>query len=487
MVSLPWMTLLPVLILAAGTVAVLVLDIAWPAARQAHLALISLTLVAAGASTIPGVRISAGDSLTALCAPSGGLCLYEVSAAESLLQLLACVSALLVVLLAWRDWAHCEGGRTAVLSALLLAATTGVVALPGVGDVASLLVAIELATLPTVALVALEHRSRRQPGAIDAAVALLTTSLASFALLALGAALWFVSTGTAILSPEALVGQTGPDRVVLELAGVFALAGIAFKLSAVPFHAWTPVTYAAAPLPVTAYLSTTSKVAAVGGLLVLVQAVTGAGVSAVGVALGVVAALSLTLGHVIALVQRDSVGLLAWSSVAQGGWVVLPLATLAPGATSLAVGYLVIYLLATMALWIVIVALANDPARPDGTSLHWMRGILRRQPALGLAMLFALLTLAGLPPAVAGLLAKIGVISPVAAQSFWWLAIVAAINVPLGLAVYLRWAWLILDPLPSPDSEAQVAKVVLPPLWSVVLGLLTATLIALSIWPVMFR
>lgn len=487
MVSLPWMTLLPVLGLAIGAVLVLLADIVWPAARTLHLVVVAVAALVSAAATLPGLQLEPGDSLEALCPPGGGTCLYAVDASASSLQLFACIAVLVVLLLAWRDWTHGEGGRTAVLSALLLGATAGVVAIPAAGDLASLLVAIELATLPTVALVALEHRAARQPGAIDAAVALLSTSLLSFALLALGVALWFVATGSLVLDPS-IVAQSSQDSAQLTLlvvAGVFAFAGLGFKLSAVPFHLWTPVTYAGAPLAVTVYLSTVSKVAALGALVVVVSALSEpvlaiSGTPALTVVLGILAALSLTLGNAVALVQRDSVKLLAWSTIAQAGWVLLPLASLQVAATRAAVGYLGVYLVATLVIWIVVAGLALPPGRTDPTSLYWTRGLLREKPLLGLPLLFALLALAGLPPAVVGLVAKIAVIEPVASAGLWWLAVVAAINVALGLAVYLRWAWFLMEPAPEP------AGVKLPLSWVVALLLLTAVLVALSIWPIGF-
>src|SRR5699024_3223666 len=149
-------------------------------------------------------------------------------------------------------------------------ATAGAAAVPAAGDLGTLLVALELATLPTVALVVLADprwASGHRAGAVDGAVSLLTTSLVSFGLMALGAAFWVAATGTALLA-----GPTTDDTGLLVVAAVLLLAGLAFKVSDVPFHAWTPVTYTRAPLPVTAYLATVSKVAALGGLVVLVRA-----------------------------------------------------------------------------------------------------------------------------------------------------------------------------------------------------------------------
>jgi NADH-quinone oxidoreductase subunit N len=482
--------LLPVLAPAVAAVLVLVLDIAWPPARATHLVVVGLGLLGGAVATVPGLLQGRGERVAALCLPDG-TCLYQASSLTSGLQLLALLSGVVVLVLAWDDWSHGEGGRTAVIAALVLGATAGVVAVPAAGDLGTLLVALELATLPTAALVALERRASRQPAAVDGAVALLTTSLVSFALLALGAALWVVATGTAVLSGDAVaVAAADPARLsLLTLAAVLALAGMAFKVSAVPFHAWTPLTYHGAPLPVTTYLATVSKVAALGGVVVIVTALSGASGTSL-LAVAVLAALSMTVGNAVALVQTDTVRLLAWSTVAQGGWVLLPLADLSSRGTRAAGGYLAVYAVATLLAFVVVVAVG---ARRGGVLLTDHRGLLRDSPLLGLPLAFALLALAGLPPAVVGLVAKVVALRPVAGDGTWWLAVVAALNVALGIAVYLRWLRVLaqhpepVDALAAAQAEARTrstARTTVPARHTALIAVLTTLLVAGSVAPV---
>ncbi|HLS45875.1 MAG TPA: proton-conducting transporter membrane subunit [Ornithinicoccus sp.] len=432
----------PVLGPALAALLVLVLDIAWPRARSAHLWLAAAGLAVGAAGTIPAITQSAADSTGAFCLPSGH-CLYAASSLTGGLQLLALASAAVVLVLTWSEWARAGRGdrtsaATVVLVALFLAATAGVTAVTAARDLGSLLVALELATLPVVGLVALERRAQRHAGAVAGAVALLTTSLVSFALLALGAALWVAATGTALLSPDvAAEAAAVPERAaLLLLAAVFVLAGLGFKLSAVPFHAWTPLTYGAAPLPITTYLAGTSKVAALGGMIVLVQALSGSSGFAL-VAVAVLAAVTMTLGNAMALRQDDLVHLLAWSAIAQAGWLMLPLASLSSRAVHAAGGYLAVYVLATVLAFVVVIAVARRPG--SGVSIGDHRALARRQPLTAAALGFALLTLAGLPPAIIGLVAKVVVLRPVAADGTWWLLVVATLNIALGIAVYVRW------------------------------------------------
>lgn len=479
---------LPVLAPLLAAVLVLLLDAAVQGQRESHLVLAAGGLVAGALGTLPGLGLGPGDTRGAFCLTDGH-CLYAASRLTSALQLAALLATLVVLVLAWRDWADAgpagredragapggrglpggggglsggqglpdRTGRTPVVAALVLGATGGVVAVPAAGDLGTLLVALELATLPTVALVALVRTRwapERRARAVEGAVALLTTSLVSFALLALGAALWVAATGTALLGTAVAVEH--PPLLVL--AAIFLVAGLAFKVSAVPFHAWTPITYAAAPLPVTVYLATVSKVAALGALVVVVQALGRVdGTTLVGIA--VLAAASMTLGNLVALTQTDTVRLLAWSTVAQAGWVLLPLASLSSRAAHAAGSYLVVYVVATLLAFVVVAAVAGDrgATAPDGhggTSLAAHRGLLRTRPLLALPLGLALLTLAGLPPGIAGVVAKIVALRPVLGDQTWWLALVAAVNIALGIAVYVRWLAVVVGPAGGQASGA---------------------------------
>lgn len=467
---------LPVLAPVVAAVLVLVLDALVPGRRTLHLVTAGVGLLVGAGAALPGVTLTAGDRLQAFCLASGE-CLYAADRLVSALQVAALLGALVVLVLTWPEWSA-EGDRTPVVVALLLGATAGAASVPAAGDLGTLLVSIELATLPTVVLVALTDprwTGERRARSVEGAVALLTTSLVSFGLLAMGAALWVAATGTALLG-----APTAREPVLLLLASVFVLAGLAFKLSAVPFHAWTPITYATAPLPVTAYLATVSKVAALGALVVLVRAL-GSVDDTTLLAVALLAALSMTVGNIVALVQTDAVRLLAWSTVAQAGWVLLPLASLSSRAAHAAGSYLLVYIAGTLLAFVVVVAVARGTHRGD-TSLEAQRGLVRSRPLLALPLGLALLTLAGLPPAVVGLVAKVVALRPVVGDGTWWLAVVAAINVAVGIAVYVRWFAVLLGPAAeraevAPERHTPVA------VWGLVAGL-SALLVVGSIAPV---
>ena len=205
---------------------------------------------------------------------------------------------------------------------------------------------------------------------------------------------------------------------VAALGALLGVAGIAFKISLVPFHLWTPDTYAGAPLPVAAFLAVVSKTAGVAAMLVLL----GVGLPSLAAVwapvVGVLALVTMTVGNLVALRQRVAVRLLAWSTVAQAGWVMVPLAAArparrppAPGVAA-SVGYLIAYVAASLAAFAVVVLLARHHPAGEEHTLEAYRGLARREPVGAFVLGFALACLAGLPPGVMGLVAKVVAVRP---------------------------------------------------------------------------
>jgi NADH-quinone oxidoreductase subunit N len=517
LVSLDWLVLAPVLLPGVGAVLVLLADAIAPRLVKAHFTAGLVALLAGLALAVPGALRTTATPLRTLCLPApDGACLYEAGPLASALQLGALGGALVVLLLIWPDRhhptpraaRHAEAGGVgsletqrvvssvaatdaarqpamqggpAVLVALLLAATAGATGVAAAHDLGSWLVFLELATLPAIALVAL----RGTPSAGTGSLALLTTSLVSFAMVALGAALWLAATGEAVFAPgsadAALADRDA--RAVLLLSVLLLLGGLGFKMSLVPFHAWTPQAYAGGSEPVAAFLAGTSKVAALAALLVVLRPLAEAGGPFL-LAIAVVSAASMTLGNVLALVQDDPVRLLAWSTVAQAGWVVLPLAAVAAGSAPAAGGYLLAYVIATLVAFTVVTMVG--PAGGAGTArpgLAAYTGLVRARPLLGGALALALLSLAGLPPAVVGLVAKVVALRPVVADGLWLLALIAVANAVLGIAVYVRWLAVLLRDTGAPGeaAAASTATVSRPALAALVLGLVA--LVATSLMP----
>jgi NADH-quinone oxidoreductase subunit N len=492
-VSLNAGMLLPVLAPAIGAAVVLVVDVAAPRLRRTHYLVALVSLVIGAVATFAGLGMGSGVVRQTLCLPGGGQCLYAADAVASALQLAALLAAGVTLLLSWPDDKKQSAGGTAVIVSLVLAATAGATAVPGARDLGSWLVALELATLPTVALVAL----RGARSAISGAIALLTTALVSFALLALSAALWFTATASPFITPAAaLTAFDDPSRrPILVLAVALVIAGIGFKLSLVPFHAWTPEAYDGAPLPIAAFLAGVSKIAALAALLVVIRAIAPLGAPVL-TSIAIVAAVSMTLGNIMALRQDGVVRLLAWSTVAQAGWVVMPLATVSSAAVFASGAYLLAYVLATLLAFAVVAALVQTRGAARARDLTSYRGLVQDHPVLGAALGLALLSLAGLPPGVLGLVAKVTALRPVVSSELWLLAVVAAVNAVLGVAVYTRWLRAALAAPASPASPgasgvaatggavpAAAGALRAHPATLVAVGSTAVALVATSVWP----
>jgi NADH-quinone oxidoreductase subunit N len=484
---LDWVALAPVLAPIAAFVLVLVVDAIGPrraGLRRVHDLVAFVGVLAAGAAVL-WLAADGGTRATLCmdgCSAGADACSFVVSSLTLALQGIVVIAAIVTLLLAMDG----DGAADRAPHHLLfLAAVTGALALAGARDLASLVVAFETASLPAIGLVALR---RDTPGA-QAGVTLLLTAVGSLGLLLFGAALLLLATGSlhlatigAALASPALSGSVKTVAVLGVLLGV---TGVAFKLSVVPFHLWTPDTYAGAPLPIAAFLAVVSKTAGLAALVVFL------GIGASGLAgvwapvVGVLAAVTVTVGNLVALRQTMAIRLLAWSTVAQAGWVLLPLAGVqaasaesARVAVSASVGYLAAYVLASLAAFSVVVVVARrHPAREEHT-LDSYRGLARRKPVAAGVLGLALLALAGLPPGFIGLVAKVMAVRPVVDAELWVIALVAAVNVALGVAYYVRWAALLVtEPIgAAPRWRVTVAE-------GVALGGSAAALVVVSVAP----
>lgn len=455
LVSVDALVLLPALAPAVGAVLVLVVDALAPRAgllaRILGFAGLLAGLVGVVRPLTSGTRIA-----QSLCTPAPeGRCFYDTGSVGLLLQMGALVAGI-VVLLLLRDHDAGESpeqrGGVGVTTALVLTTVAGATTVAAAVDLGTWLVALELATLPGIALVALRGTERAAHGALS----LLTTALLSAALTVVGAGLWLVATHDVTFSPVAAAAAWADTstRPALVLAVVVLLAGLGFKLSAVPFHQWTPQAYAGSSVPVAALLATVSKIAAVGGLVAVLRAVVGlAGAPGhphqLALVVALLAVVTMTLGNVVALRQDDVVRLLAWSTIAQAGWVLLPLAALSDAGLRSAATYVVAYAVASL------VAFAVVPF--VGTRLAAYGGLLRRHPLLGGVLVLGLVSLAGLPPGILGLVAKVAALRAVMDGGLWPLALVAVVNAVLGIAVYLRWVAVLFGDA-APDADPLVSR-----------------------------
>lgn len=309
---------------------------------------------------------------------------------------------------------------------LLACSMTGGVVIAYAGDLITLIVGLETLTLPLYVLVGL-RRFGPADRAASASLTFFVISIVSTAVTLLGAALNYAATGAVHLA--LLHAAAGPFAPLAGVGVALLVIGLAFKVAAVPLHAWAPATYDGAPIPIAAYLSTASKL---GGVLALAAVVSHVDARAV---MAVLAVLTMTIGNLVALRQTRMIRLLSWSSIAQAGYILAALALGAPGVPA-ALSYAVFFMVLEFIAFAAVVALREPGA--DGGPLLDYRGAGRRSPWLGAALVLSLAGLAGLPPGLAGLFAKLSVVNTLVQHNWSWLAAVVLLNAVIALAYYVR-------------------------------------------------
>jgi NADH-quinone oxidoreductase subunit N len=486
--SVDWAVIAPPTIVAVAAVAVMLADLFLPRERKPLLGWLALASLALAALSLLPLRD--GDRATFCLAGDAGdaaaSCSYAADRFAVIVQLLVIGGAFLAALLSMPDVNDPDDSLpSGEFWFLLLSSASGAALLPAARDLATLVIALEVATLPAYALVGLRRGSRTGP---EAAVKFFVTSVTATAVALLGISFVYAGAGSLYLDEiaTALPGAD-PRLATLAEAGVaLTLIGFAFKVAAVPFHFWVPETYLGAPLPVAGYLSVVGKTAGLAGLILVTTRAFPSYTELWGPAVAVLAGLTMTAGNVAALrtvpdAPHSAIRLLAWSSIGQAGYLLVPLAAAAYGDVSSAVGTTIAYALMYGAVNLGAFAVAAHVARRH--TAHRVadyRGLYAQHPLAALAMAFLLLCLAGLPPGVIGLFAKVAVFSSAIDAGLGVLAVVMAANVVIALFYYLRWTAILFRPAaPTPATEALPLDF---PLRGAI-GLSTVTALALSLAP----
>ncbi|MEU3187208.1 NADH-quinone oxidoreductase subunit N [Streptomyces sp. NPDC006923] len=451
--SVDWLAIAPPTLTAAVALIVLVADLFVPEHRKPLLGGVAIAgLIAALITLVP---LRGGGRSTFCLTTDAAACSYTVDRFALAIQLLVLGGALLTALLSL------TGNRKLPMGEfwfLLLASAAGAALLPAARDLATLVVALEVASLPAFALVGLRRGDRLSA---EAALKFFLSSVTATAVMLLGVSFVYAATGTLYLSRIAERLDQVPGQLdTLAKAGIaLTLVGFAFKTAAAPFHFWVPDTYVGAPLPVAAYLSVVGKAVGFSGLILVTVVAFPAYGDVWGPVVAVIAALTMTVGNVAALRQpagraRSAVRLLAWSSVAQAGYFLVPVAA-AAYAGDKQIGSTVAYALMYAVVNLGAFAVAALVARTNPLNrVSDYRGLYARRPLVALAMAFFLLCLAGLPPGVIGLFAKVTVFSAAVDAGLGWLAVVMAVNVVIALAYYLRWTAILFR---APEGRQEPA------------------------------
>ncbi len=413
-----WMSLLPEFVMTAGVCALLVVDLILPKERKGWLAPLALLTTAL--------------TLVALWSMKPGLAFGQAFVADGLglyLKSLVLIALGLVIFSAWdfeKVWARPQGEYLF----LMMSAALGMMFIASGTELVLLYVGLELATFPLVLLTAYRPAD---PKSAEGGLKYLMLAALGSAILLFGFSLLYAVSGVteSVELAKHFVGTPSPMIVV---GLVCVIVGIGFKIALSPFHMWAPDAYQGAPTPVTAFLSVASKTAGFAlALRLLAGALPGLRTEWAQI-LAILAAVTMCLGNFAAIPQTNLKRLMAYSSIAQAGYVIMGLVAFDVIGISSLLYYLAAYVFTNLGAFAVIIAVERSTGSSE---LSAYTGLAQRSPRLALAMLLALLSLAGIPP-LAGFAAKFYLFAAAYGQGYGWLVLVAVLNSALSLYYYLR-------------------------------------------------
>jgi NADH-quinone oxidoreductase subunit N len=420
-----WAGLSPLIALLGGAVLVLMLGLL--RSRVARETLVPLLAIATfGAAAGLGVW-QWGEQKDLI---SAALRLDQLTVAVTWI---VCAAGIGAVLLSWRALAPREAAHGEYY-ALLLASAAGMVLLVGAQNLVSVFLGLELLSIPLYVLCATEMRREHS---LESGLKYLIIGSVGSATFLYGLAFLYGATGTTDFSGIAAALSTG-DLLTdpLLLTGIaLSVVGLAFKASISPFHTWTPDVYEGAPTPITTFMATATKAAAFGLALRLFYDALGDASGDWGPALATLATISIIVGNVGALGQTSLKRLLAWSSVAQAGYILAGVVVASRVGVQATIFYLAVYTVMNLAAFAVVVARERETGRGD--DIAGFVGLGATKPLQAAAMTVALLGLAGIP-ATAGFIGKFALIGATVDGGYTWLGIVIVIGSMISLAYYLR-------------------------------------------------
>ncbi len=353
---------------------------------------------------------------------------------------------------------------------LVTLATLGMCMMASAGDLMALYMGLELQSLSLYVIAALRRDGVKSS---EAGLKYFILGSLSSGMLLYGASLVYGYAGTTLFSGILAAAAEGVPLGLL-FGLVFMLAGLAFKISAAPFHMWTPDVYEGSPTPVTAFFATAPKVAAMVLIARLVQDAFGSIPGQWGQVLAALAVASMALGAVAAIGQRDLKRLMAYSSIAHMGYALIGLAAAAAGGPDLAAAgiqatlvYMVIYVTMNVGTFAFILSLERD-GRPV-TDIASLNQFSRAEPLKALAMLVLLFSLAGVPPMV-GFFGKFAVLAAAVDAGLVWLAVVGAIASVVGAFYYLRIVYFMYFGAEQEPAESRMS----PVQWAMMVGVAAA-------------
>ncbi len=356
---------------------------------------------------------------------------------------------------------------------LLFVCTLAMMMLVSSVHLLAIYIALELSSYSLYILVALK---RGQGMGIEAGIKYFLVGICASALMLFGLALFYGTTQATYLKDMVEVIPAVIDKPAVMIGLLLTLSGFFFKLAVFPFHFWAPDVYQGAANQVTAYIATASKVAAIA-LLIRMVASTGSGEPSTYLmnALVILSIVSMTVGNLAAIVQKDIKRLLAYSTVAHAGYVSIGILSMNHAGYSAAIFYAMALLVMKYTAFLVVVRVADDD---HNLQIAQLAGLHQRSPLLALALMITVFSLAGIPPTI-GFTGKLFLFVAAMQQGYFTLVLIAMINVVISLYYYL----LVLKAAYLVEPDEELPKLRISPAIKVLAVALMAAMVVIGIFP----
>jgi NADH-quinone oxidoreductase subunit N len=454
--------ILPELVLTGGALLVLVADVLLGRTRGTALAAITLgVIVLTAASLVPFRDVHA--------VVANGL--LAVDRFALFFKIVFLMAAAITVLMSVR-FLEIEGASPGEYYFLILCATLGMMIMAGGIDLISIFIGLETMAVSFYILAGFMKPNQRSN---EAAVKYFLLGAFSLGILLYGMSLMYGLSGTTNLRQMAVIFASQPRDLRLVLAVILVVAGVGFKIAAVPFHMWAPDVYEGAPTPITAFLSVGSKAASFAMLLrIFLEGLPSMSPDWQQL-FWLLAVVTMTVGNVAAVSQTNIKRMLAYSSIAHAGYVLIGVvAGTSRGVTAMLV-YLFVYAFMQLGAFAVVALLHRRDT--IGDELKDFSGLSARNPIAAFAMLLFMLSLGGIPP-TAGFMGKFWLFGAAIDAHFYWLAVIGVLNSAISLYYYVRVVVFMYIKRDVSGSEPTTS-----PALGLVLGLTIAATLVLGIYP----
>jgi NADH-quinone oxidoreductase subunit N len=420
--TVDWLALSPTLALLAVSGLTLLGGVFYPRHAVRGFAVFVSVAGFAASAVLSAVVFDRSEEGTSLIAESMTRDRFGAAAA-----LLIAVVGLFIALLSWGDGRRDHVGE---YYALLAASAAGMVFFVSADNLMTMFLALEWFSISLYVLCALDTHRRES---LEAGLKYLIVGSFGSGILLFGCALVYGATGE--LGFTAIQEATGADDPLFVTGMAMIIAGLGFKVSAAPFHMWTPDVYQGAPTSVTAFMAAATKIAGLAVLYRILVTAFPEQSEVWSIAVAVLAIASLAIGNLAAIAQSDVKRMLAYSSVSHAGFLLIAVAANSEEGATAMLFYLVPYAAATVGAFAVVAAREREQGR--AVTVSSLEGLGWERPFLGVAMWVFVLSMAGFP-LTGGFLGKLFVFSAIYDAGWWWLVVIGVLATALSLAYYLN-------------------------------------------------